>query len=104
MAIDPSQSFIEAGWYISYMNYCATGEGVTSCIAVAGTAPQAEEILKKRIPEFFHQLTVTVLIEAVTNDDVKKMLQWIPDQAIAILRQLPRGAGHYFTELRYNLS
>ncbi|HOY79139.1 MAG TPA: hypothetical protein PLN33_15090 [Hyphomonadaceae bacterium] len=104
MAIDPSSSFFEAGWHISYMNYCATGEGVTSYIAVAGTAAHAERILKKRLPEFFHQLTVTVPIDAMANDDVKKMIQWIPDPAIAILRQLPSGAGHYFTELRYNLS
>lgn len=42
MAIQSVSSFLEAGLYIGYMNCFATGECVTSCIAVAGLAKRAE--------------------------------------------------------------
>lgn len=97
-------SFLEAGLHISYMNYGATGEGVTSCIAVAGSPQYAEDILKKWLPEFFHRGIVTAPVDASADDDAKMMIQWIPEAARETLRQLPLSAGHYFSELHYNLS
>lgn len=45
-------TFLTAGWYIIFMNYAATGEGSTSCLAVAGSADAAQQILKERLPEY----------------------------------------------------
>ena len=97
-------TLLEAGWYLSYMNYAATGEGLTSCLAVAGTAEAAERILKEKLPEYFHRCIVTTPIDAYADGDAKVMIQWIPLAASEILRQIPPSAGHYFTEIHYNLS
>lgn len=97
-------SFLEAGWHISYMNYFATGEGVTACIAVAGEAEYAKRVLKEKLPEFFHQFMVTEPIDFTASDEAKMMIKWIPEEAKKMLARLPRGAGYYFTEFHYNLS
>lgn len=97
-------TFLEAGWYLSYMNYFATGEGQTSCLAVAGTPEAAEQILKEKLPEYFHRGIVTTSIDADADADAKAMIQWIPLAASEVLRQIPPSAGHYFTEIYYNLS
>jgi hypothetical protein len=95
---------LDAGWYLSYMNYTATGEGMTSCLAVAGTAEAAERILKGRMPEYFHRGIVTTSIDAYADEETKAMIQWIPRAASEILRQIPPSSGHYFTEIHHNLS
>jgi|SRR6185312_527430 len=97
-------NFLEAGWYLSYMNYAATGEGLTSCLAVAATAKAAEQILKEKLPEYFHRGIVTTPIDASADDEARTMIQWIPLAASEILRQIPPSTGHYFTEIHYNLS
>jgi hypothetical protein len=43
--------FLSAGLYMSYMVYHATGEGVMSCIAVAGSKQAAEHLMKGKLPE-----------------------------------------------------
>jgi len=96
--------FIQSGWYISYMNYSATGEGVTSYVAVGGNARHAEKLLKDRLPEHFHPFIVTAPINANVEGEVKKMIEWIPMPAQKILSQIPPVAGEYVTRLHYNLS
>lgn len=41
MQMNTELPFVEAGLYLCYMNYHATGEGVRSCISVAGSARRA---------------------------------------------------------------
>jgi hypothetical protein len=97
-------TFLEAGWHLSYMNYAATGEGLRSCLVVAGTAEAAERILKEKLPEYFHRGIVTTAIDAYADADAKTMIQWIPLAASETLRRIPASTGHYFTEIDYNLS
>lgn len=97
-------TFLEAGWYISYMNYFATGEGLKSCLALAGSAEAAERILKKKLPEYYHLGIVTTAIDANADADTKVMMEWIPKAASETLRRIPPGTGYYFTEIDYNLS
>lgn len=97
-------TFLEAGWYLSYMNYAATGEGLRSCLAVAGTAEAAERILKEKLPEYFHRGIVTTAIDTNADAEAKAMILWIPQAASETLRQIPPSTGHYFTEIYYNLS
>lgn len=97
-------TFLEAGWYLSYMNYFATGEGLRSCLAVAGTAEAAERILKEKLPEYFHRGIVTTFIDTNADAKAKAMIKWMSPAAIDTLRQIPLGTGHYFTEIYYNLS
>lgn len=97
-------TLLEAGWYLSYMNYFATGEGLRSCLAVAGTAEAAERILKEKLPEYFHRGIVTTPIDVGADTDAKAMIQWIPPAASETLQRIPLGTGHYFTEIYYNLS
>ena len=99
-----SPTFLEAGLYLSYMNYFATGEGMTSSLAVAGTAEAAERMLKDRLPEYFHRGIVTTSIDTYADEEAKAMIQWIPLAASETLRQIPPSAGHYFTEIHYNLA
>jgi hypothetical protein len=98
-----SPTFLEAGLYLSYMNYFATGEGMMSSLAVADTAEAAERTLKERLPDYFHCGIVTTAIDTYADEETKTMIQWIPLAASEVLRQLPPGAGHYFAEIHYNL-
>lgn len=34
------KSILDAGLYLSHMNYYATGEGVRSCLAIGGDVPR----------------------------------------------------------------
>ncbi|WP_243043136.1 hypothetical protein [Dyella sedimenti] len=98
-----SRGFLEAGWHISYMIYHATGEGVRICIAVAASQEYAEEILKSKIDGYFYRAIKSSLIAADRGDEVKRMLQWIPDAVKKSLGEMPLGAGEYYAELYYNL-
>lgn len=86
------------------MNYAATGEGVTSCLVVAGTAEAAERILREKLPKYFHRGIVTTPIDASTSAGAQAMFQWIPAAASKVLREIPAGTVHYFTEIHYNLA
>ena len=104
MRFSVEPSFLEAALHISYMNYCATGEGVTSCICVAGSARRAENIIKARLPDYYHVGIVVASIDEHANDDVKRMLELIPPVVRETLSEIPRGAGEYYSEFHYNLS
>lgn len=104
MAGQPTPSAVLAGWYLSYMNYTATGEGVTTCLAVAGTAEGAERLLKARLPEYFHRGIVTTAMGASMDEEAQAMIEGIPPLVHEALRQVPLGAGHYVTEFHYNLA
>lgn len=99
-----SKTFIESGWYISYMNYYATGEGVTSYLMVAGQAEVAERLLKERIAKYFHPGIITAALDASANGDTLKMIEWIPEPTKDLLRTIPLSTGHYFTEVHYNFA
>ena len=63
MSLDSSPpDLLDCGLYISYMNYYATGEGVTSCVVVGDSYWYAEEVLKKRIDGYFHRAIETMPI------------------------------------------
>ena len=93
-----------AGLYLCYMNYHATGEGVTSCISIAGSAQRAEQLIKEKLPEYFHAGLVTGSINEGASEDVMQMIEWIPSRVKARLAGIPRGTGQYYSELHYNLS
>lgn len=104
MRFSAEPSFLEAGLYISYMNYCATGEGVRSCVCVAGSARAAEHIIRGKLPDYYHVGIVIASIDEHASDDVKRMLDLIPPVVRASLVEIPRGAGEYYSEFHYNLS
>lgn len=93
----------EAGLYLCYMNYHATGEGVTSCISIAGSAQRAEQLIKEKLPEYFHAGLVTGLIKEDASEDVMRMVEWIPERVKSTLVRIPRGTGEYYSEFHYNL-
>ena len=99
-----SVEFFEAGLYLCYMNYHATGEGVTSCISIAGSAQRAELLIKEKLPEYFHAGLVTGSIKEGASEDVMRMIEWIPERVKSTLARIPRGTGEYYSELHYNLS
>jgi hypothetical protein len=105
MSFDPPKlDLLDSGLYISYMNYFATGEGATSCVAVGSSRRHAEVVLKERIDEYFHQGVETVPIDREMNEDARSMLARVPDDVKDSLRLMPSGAGHYFAEFYYNVS
>ena len=105
MSFDPTKpDLLDCGLYISYMNYFATGEGATSCVAVGSSPRHAEDVLKKRINEYFHRGVETVPLDREMNEEARSMLAHVPDDVKASLRRMPRSAGHYFSEFYYNLS
>jgi hypothetical protein len=96
--------FIEAGWFISYMNYYATGEGVTSWVAVSGDALSAEALLKERLDKFYHPLILTSPICIDMDADATRAMGAISDSVKSVLEKLPLGTGHFCTELHFNLA
>jgi hypothetical protein len=95
---------LERGWYISYMNYYATGEGVTTCVAVGGSPESAEDVLRERINAYFHGGVKTEAIDRKMSEGASEALTKIPDTVIDTLRRIPPGAGYYFSELHFNLA
>lgn len=104
MQNDSGSPFMTAGLFLCYMNYHATGEGVTSCIAVAGSAQRAERLIKDKLPEYFYPGLVTTSINDVTDSEAMRMLEWIPSPVKRTLGDIPRGTGEYYSEFHYNLS
>jgi len=104
MQMKAHNPLLEAGLYMSYMVYHATGEGVTCCVAVAGSKHATEQLMKKKLPEYFHAAIVTRLLDVALDEDAKKMLEWIPDPAKNVLLEIPRETGEYYAELYYNLA
>lgn len=104
MSSSSDSLFFSIGLHLSYMNYCATGEGVTSCICVAGSAQRAEHILKEKLHPYFHVGIVTFAINEDAGDDVRRMLELIPPRVRVILADIPRGTGEFYSEFHYNLS
>lgn len=49
MQANPDAAFMKAGLYLCYMNYHATGEGVRSCIVVAGSEKAAKRLIKDEV-------------------------------------------------------
>jgi len=88
------------------MRYAATGEGLTFAMVVAGSATYAEGVLKEKLDEYFHPGIVTAHLSPDLIDDVTgvRMVDLVPDGIWTVLNKLPQVAGHYFTELHYNLS
>lgn len=99
-----SSEFLKAGLYLGYVNYHATGEGVTSCISVAGSARRAEQIIRERLPDYFHVGIVTGPISEGTSEDIARMIEWVPANARSTLVSIPGGTGEYYSEFHYNLS
>jgi len=105
MSFDPTKlDLLDCGLYMSYMNYYATGEGVTSCIALGGSHRYVEDVLKERIGEYFHRLVQTVPIDREMYEDARSMLARVPEDVKESLRRMPCGAGHYLSEFHYNLA
>jgi hypothetical protein len=104
MKTNAETSFLDVGLYLGYMNYHATGEGVRSCISIAGSAGEAARLIKERLPEYFHAGVITEAIVEGMDSQALRMLNWIPAPVKEALARMPRGAGEYFSELYYNLA
>lgn len=98
-----SPRFLEGGWHISYLIWHATGEGVRVCVAVAGSQADAEKTLRSKIEEDFYPAIKSSPITDDSNDEVMRLLQWIPDAVKETLKQVPLGMGEYYAELFYDL-
>lgn len=97
-------SLREIGMCMSYMTYFATGEGLRSCLSVAGSTHRCELLMKEKLPEYFWPAIVTVPIADDLDDRVARLLERVPVQVVTALMQMPRGAGEYYSEFYYNLS
>ena len=98
------KSMLEAGLYLSHMNYYATGEGVRSCLAIGGSKERAETLLKEKTHTYFHALIITGPIEANATDEVRKMIEFVPKKIRVALAEMPVGAAEYYSEFHYNLA
>ena len=97
MSFQPTiPNLLDCGLYISYMIYYATGEGVTSYVAVGGSHTHVENVLKKRIDEYFHRGVQTVPLDRKMNEEARSMLARVPDDVKDSLRQIPRGSVELF--------
>ena len=98
------KSMLEAGLYLSHMNYYATGEGVRSCLAIGGSKEHAERLVKEKLPDYFHALIVTGPAEVNASRDIQEMVGWLPTKVRDALAEMPPGAAEYYSEFHYNLA
>ena len=98
------KSILDAGLYLSHMNYYATGEGVRSCLAIGGSKEHAERLLKEKLHTYFHPLIITEQVDSNVSDDALKMIELVPAKVKAALAEIPLGAAEYYSELHYNLA
>jgi hypothetical protein len=98
------KSMLEAGLYLSHMNYYATGEGVRSCLAIGGSREHAERLMKEKLPNYFHALIVTGPATVNASQDILEMVKWLPTEIRNALAEMPLGAAEYYSEFHYNLA
>ena len=98
------KSMLEAGLYLSHMNYYATGEGIRSCLAIGGSKEHAERLLKEKLHTYFHPLIITEQIGSNASDNALKMIELVPAKVRAALAEIQLGAAEYYSELHYNLA
>lgn len=98
------KSMLNAGLYLSHMNYYATGEGISSCLAIGGSKEHAERLLKEKLHTYFHPLIITEQVDSNVSDDALKMIELVPSKIKAALTEIPLGAAEYYSELHYNLA
>lgn len=104
MKSEDASTLLDKGLYIGYMNYLATGEGVTSCICVAGSSQRAEKILREKLDTYYHRGIITSAIALGADEESRHMIALVPSKISAILAEIPVGAGEYYSEFHYNLS
>lgn len=104
MKSEDASPLIDKGLHIGYMNYVATGEGVTSCICVAGSSQRARKMLCERLDPYYHRGIVTSSIESSADEESRRMVALVPPKISNILAEIPAGAGEYYSEFHYNLS
>lgn len=92
------------GLCMSHMVYFATGEGLRSCLTIAGSAHRSEQLMKEKLHEYFWPCIVTAPITDELDDLAANLLERVPVQVVAALQKMPRGAGEYYSEFYYNLS
>ena len=98
------KSILEAGLYLGYMQYYATGEGVRSCVAIGGSNEHAERLLKEKLHTYFHPLIITGAIDVNASEDTLRMIEWLPTEIQDALAGMPVGAAEYYAEFHYNLA
>lgn len=91
--------------YAAYCKYFATGEGVTTVLAVAGTPEQACQHFDEHAPEFLRGgMTVVSLAETNSDPAVPIVRNMIPPPVQETLTRNRLGTTKYYTELHFNLA
>ena len=90
--------------HITYCNYYATGEGVTTMIALGGTAESAKNTFLQSTPDYFHRGMVEDLFTDDAGPDTRRMQRWIPQPVLDMVATNPPGTTTYYASLHFNLA
>lgn len=105
MSLDASlPDLLDCGLYISYMNYYATGEGVSSRFAVGGSHWCAEDVLKERIDGYFHRAIKTTPISQEMTGEARLMPTRVPVDVKDTMRRMRSKRMEFFSAFYFNLA
>lgn len=90
--------------HLVYCNYYATGEGVTTFIAVGGTEACAMDAFKQHTPDYFHRGMEADVLGEDSRHDTRRMIRWIPQAALELIETNPPGTTYYYAKLHFNLA
>jgi len=91
--------------FAAYCKYYATGEGVTTVLAVAGTPEQARQHFDRHAPEFLRGGMTVVSLCTVNADPVVAIIStMIPQPVQETLTKNPPGTTKYYSEFHFNLA
>ncbi|GAA0724737.1 hypothetical protein [Dokdonella soli] len=90
--------------HIAFINYFATGEGVTILIAAGGSSEHAKNVFNRHAPEYFRGGVEVARLNDAANDRAKRVAEMIPQRMRDLLQRNPIGTTEYYSELHFNLT
>jgi len=90
---------------IAYCNYSATGEGVTTMLAVGCSPEHAKAVFNQRAADFFQDsMMIACIGNASVDQDIKRLADMVPLTVWQAFERNPFGTTEYFSVLHFNLA
>lgn len=91
--------------HVAYLEYYATGEGVTTVLAVGSTPEHARLHFNRRAHAYFRDhMTVVPLASAASDPKFATIAKMIPESVRETFARNPPLTTEYYCELHFNLA
>lgn len=99
---DLISGLVGRGLVLCCVDYYATGEGRTLCVAIACGREAAEKLLTSHVDPYFASGRQIAAIEEGMDEHIAYLLAYVPSAARIALHTAPSGFARYYAELYFN--